>query len=181
VPRSDPLTPKELEGLWTGLRDADAEKAHRDLCKLAAAPEQAVVFLSKHLQPVPTVSPARLARLLADLDSDEFLVRERATQELRDLAELAENEVRTALEGRPSPEARRRLKAVLGYLESLPSPPQRLQALRAVEVLEQIGTSASRQLLERLSRGAAGAWLTQEAEASRERLQRRTAAPSRSP
>jgi hypothetical protein len=173
APAHDPLTTEELQDLWAGLRDADAEKAHRAVAKLGAAPEQAVPFLGERLRPVPPVGPARLAELLANLDSDDFALRERGTRELKRLAELAEEAVRKALQAQPSPEMRRRLEDIVANLESPLPPPERLQTLRALEVLEQIGTPAARQVLERLSRGAPQAWLTREAEAGVQRLARK--------
>jgi RNA polymerase sigma factor (sigma-70 family) len=179
APPSDHLTPEELQDLWTGLREGDAEKAHRALGKLEAAPEQAVELLGKRLRPVPTVSPARLAELLTNLDSDDFSLREQATHELKRLAELAEEDVRKALQARPSLEMRRRLEDIVANLKAPFPPPERLQSLRALEMLEHLGTPAARQVLERLSQGAPKAWLTREADASVQRLGRRLAAPGR--
>ena len=48
--------------------------------------------------------------------------------------------------------------------------PATLRSLRSIEVLENIGTLEARQVLETLSKGAAEARLTQEAEASLKRL-----------
>ena len=54
-----------------------------------------------------------------------------------------------------------------------PTPtPERLRALRAVMVLEQIGTPEARQLLEKLSKGAEGALLTEDAKAAVRRMKR---------
>jgi len=47
-----------------------------------------------------------------------------------------------------------------------------LQALRTVEALEAAGTAEARDVLRRLAGGAAGAWLTSEAEASLRRMTR---------
>jgi WD40 repeat protein len=177
APQPAPLTAKELQDLWTGLGDGDAEKAHGALGKLVAAPEQAVPLLGERLRPVPAVTAARLAELLANLDDNDFPVREQATRELTRLAEVAEEEVRKALQAQPSLEMRRRLEDIVANLEAPFPPPERLQTLRALEVLEQIGTPAARQVLEILSKGAPRAWLTREAKAGVQRLARRLAAP----
>jgi HEAT repeat protein len=62
-------------------------------------------------------TPKRLAALIADLDHDDFKTRERATAELRALGDEAENALRQALAGRPSPEARQRLEQLLEDLK----------------------------------------------------------------
>jgi hypothetical protein len=74
-------------------------------------------------------------------------------------------------------EMRRRLEDIVAHLEAPLPPPERWQALRALEVLEQIGTRSARQVLERLSQGASKAWLTREAEAGVQRLAIRSATP----
>jgi hypothetical protein len=125
------------------------------------------------------VTPARLAELLANLDSDDFSLRQQVTHELKRLAELAEEDVRKALEANPSLEMRRRLDDIVANLEAPLPPPERLQSLRALEVLERLGTPAARQVLERLAQGAPKAWLTREADAAVQRLGRRLAAPGR--
>ena len=73
----------------------------------------------------------------------------------------------------PQPEVRRRLERLLQVLEGVVASGERLQAVRAVEVLEQIGTAEAKQLLQSLASGAPGARLTQEAKASLERLAKR--------
>src|SRR5262249_41530798 len=114
--------------------------------------------------------PQTMARLLADLDSNRFAVREKATAALARLGELAEPDLRRTLRSRPQPETRRRLERLLQSLaEAIPTG-ERLQALRAVEVLEQIGTADARQVLQTLASGTPAAQLTQEAKASLERL-----------
>jgi hypothetical protein len=110
----------------------------------------------------------RLSLLIADLDSDEFAVREKAQKELERIGEYAMPALRKALESKPSVEARRRIESVLKKPRTLA--PETVQALRAVEELENIGTPDARQLLEALAEGAPEASLTLNAKASLERL-----------
>jgi WD40 repeat protein len=163
------VRPGEIERLWTDLGSTDAIRAHRALWALAAA-RQSVPFLAERLRPVPRVEDERLTRLIADLDSAQFQVRSRAKKELEQLGELAEPALRKALAGTLSPEVRRQLKLVLDQGTSRPLSSEQLHLLRAVEVLEQIGTPGARQVLEVLTTGAPGAGLTHEARASLERL-----------
>jgi RNA polymerase sigma factor (sigma-70 family) len=166
---------KELQTLWADLAGEDARKAYRAIHGLAAAPAQAVAYLKEHLRPVPEVEPRRVERLLADLDSSEFTVREAAAKELTGLAERVEPALRRALKESPSAEVRRCVEALLAVPGAAPTG-DTLRALRAVWVLELVGTPEARQLLEALAKGAAAARQTVEAKAALERLSRRVAA-----
>jgi hypothetical protein len=163
------LSPKDLTACWTRLAAADAGQAHRAVWDLALDPQQAVPFLREFLRPVASVGPPRIARLIADLDSDRFVTRKKAEQELERLIDLAEPALRKALASSPSAEARRRLARLVEKLEPVRSP-ERLRALRAVEVLEHIDTPGAKKLLVQLAQGAAEARLTQEAKGSLKRL-----------
>jgi WD40 repeat protein len=168
--RRAPLTARELQDLWSTLGELDAERAYQALGRLAAVPDQAISFVAERMQRVDAVEPRRLVELIANLDSKTFAVRERAARELQRLGELAGEEVRMALEAQPSLETRRRLDDILSNLAGpLPSP-ERLQSLRALELLEKIGTPGARQVLDRLAGGTPSAWLTRQAEASVQRL-----------
>ncbi len=164
------LTAEELTALWEDLA-ADAAKAHRAMQALLAAGGQAVPFLKARLRPAAALDLGGIDRLLADLDSDEFAVRERATRGLRQLGEAARPALRKALAGTASAEQRRRLKALLHELAGVRSP-ELLREFRSVEVLEQVGTPAARQVLGSLAGGGADARLTCEAKASLQRLAR---------
>jgi WD40 repeat protein len=174
LPPSRP-TVDDLDRLWADL-GGPAPKAYPAIWTLVAAPRLAVPFLKERLGPVTAADPARVARLIADLDSDRFDVREKAFKELEQLGDLAGPALRKAREGRPSPEVRRHLDALRDKLPGPVTAPERLRGLRAVAVLEQLGTPEARGLLERLATGAPEARLTQEARASLERLARRPAA-----
>lgn len=74
---------------------------------------------------------------------------------------------------KPSLEAGKRIEFLLEKLDLLKDP-ERLRALRAIEVLENIGTAEAQRTLQRLAGGAAEAQQTREAKASLERLDQRT-------
>jgi hypothetical protein len=111
-----------------------------------------------------------VARLLADLDSDEFHVREKATAELEKLGRAAATAVRKALEKPASLEVRLRLERVQERIHSGGGSPDLLRMPRALEVLEQAGTPEARQLLETFAHGTPETLLTREAQGVLERL-----------
>jgi WD40 repeat protein len=161
-----------LEELWNELGGEDAAKAYRALLDLAAAPERSVPLLRQRLAAAAAikVDSERIARFQTQLDSAEFEVREKASQGLQELGILAEPALRRALRDKPSLEVRRRLEQILDKLESGARPTDQLQILRAVEVLELIGSSEAEQVLRERSQGSPDSWLTHEAKASLARL-----------
>ena len=106
---------------------------------------------------------------MRDLDSPDFVTRQQASEELAKFGGLVEAALRKALSGQPSLETRRCIQQLLEQLAGGPSGAE-LRMLRAVEVLEHIGTPEARALLESLAGGAAGARLTQTAEVALRRL-----------
>jgi WD40 repeat protein len=169
------LSQVELRGLWADLAGNDAARAYQAIGRLARAPAQTLPWLRRHLRPFPSPDRKRLDQLIADLDSERFEVRKRATAEIERQGESARPALQKALAGPRSPEGRRRLEQLMEKFEASRSPEQ-VRALRAIEVLEHLGTPEAARLLEALSRGAPEARLTQEAEAASKRLAQRPAA-----
>jgi hypothetical protein len=165
--------PERLEQLWAELATADPVKADRVMARFVARPAQTVSFLRKHLGPV-TINAPRVARWLAELDSDDYATREQASRALENLSEAVEPQLRQALAAKPSQEARRRIERLLKQVrgERLSPSRQRRRGMSAIEVLERIGDPAARQLLAALARGAPSAALTIDAKAALERLAR---------
>src|SRR5262249_54538840 len=120
-------------------------------------------------------APPEIARLIGELNSDRFPVRQRATQELEREGMRAEPALRQALAGHPSLELRRRGEQLLDKLERLPLSAERLAQSRALALLERAGTSQARELLATLAGGAPEARLTREAQAALRRLAQRPA------
>jgi hypothetical protein len=167
-----PLSRVSLDACWAALADEDAARAYRAIRRLAAAPDQAVSYLQRQLHPAEPVDKRHLESLIADLDSPQFSVREKAAKALESFGERAAAACRKALAGQPSLEIRRRLEGLLEkQWEAWKSPTREtLRALRALEVLEFTNTQQARQTLQGLARGTPEARVTQEAKASLERL-----------
>ncbi len=169
--RPTPLTTKEIADLWEDLASPDAERAGRAIRLLAGAPTQALPILKRHLVPIKPADTERLAQWIRDLDSATFAVRRQASAELAKVGDAAEPALRRALEGQPSPEAKKRLEQLLSDLKD--NSPRRLPLLRALEVLESIGTREARQFLKELAGGASDTWLTRGAQAALKCLSKR--------
>jgi RNA polymerase sigma factor (sigma-70 family) len=170
-PRRADLSPRQLEESWSALAGTDAARAWEAILVLGSS-EGTPSFLRERLRPVPGVDERRLARLVADLDSDQFAERDRARAELEKLGESARAALRRALDGKPSAEVRRRVEALLDKLDEPKLSPERLRAVRALEALEQLATPDARRLVEELAGGAPEAWLTREAKTTKACLER---------
>jgi hypothetical protein len=166
-----------LKRWWTTLGDDSPAEAYKAIWRFAAAPEQTLPFLATSLQPVNPSNPVDVARLIDDLDSDQFSVREKASRELGQLGETVEDALRMARRGKISAEQARRIDQLLAQLAGPMLSSEQLRVTRAVAILEQIGGPQARKLLEELAGGAAGARLTQEAKASLARLHSRRVQP----
>jgi glucose/arabinose dehydrogenase len=152
-----------LEALWADLADDDAGKAYRAACVLLANPREAGTFLREKLPPVPAADREKLGRLIEELNSNRYDVRERATRELARLREVAGPACEKALVSPPCLEVKRRLERILAHQHHPEARADRLRLMRAVEVLEHMDTAPAREVLQAMAGGAAEAWLTQEA------------------
>jgi hypothetical protein len=154
------------------LAAADATKGWAAVEQLASAGAKALPLLRQKLRAVK-VDPKWLAARLADLDSDKFAVREAAIQELEQVVEVVESVIRGVLEKPPSEEVRTRLARLIKALEARPMvvpSPDEVRQLRAVIVLERIGSDEARVLLGELAAGAPDARMTLAAKGALERL-----------
>jgi hypothetical protein len=164
------LTPQALDRLWSKLAGQDAAAGYRAAAALSADPERAVALLGKRLRRVEPMAAPEVARSLAALDDDDFEVRERAFQQLESLGKAGKVMLRGALKLTRSLEVRKQARELLRRMDLVT--PDRLRALRSVEVLETLGTAQARRLLARLASGAAGALETEDAKGALKRLVR---------
>jgi hypothetical protein len=175
VPGTSPapakLSAEALQTLWERLAGGDAALAYQAIGRLERAPDQAVALLKARLKPAVGADQARVAKLIADLEAKSFAARQKAYNELGRYAEQAEYLLRKALPEQRSLEAQRRIQQLLDRLDKVALSPEHLRALRALTVLERVGTPEARRVLEALAAGAP-ARLTHEAQASLRRCPR---------
>jgi hypothetical protein len=158
-----------LPRLWAALASPDAAKAYDASWQMANAPDAALPYLRKRVQPAVAAPAEQTGPLLANLDSQDFKKREESVRQLRALSDRAAGALRHAVQSNPSLERRRRLEGLLKDLKAPPSG-EALGMLRAVSVLERIKTPAAREQLGELAEGDSAARLTQEAKLSLQRL-----------
>jgi WD40 repeat protein len=165
------VTEKECQRLWVGLREQEASQAYRAIFRLSKCPDKTVAMLRKHLQPFPKRDLKRIEALVRQLDSDSRLERDRATRELEDLGQLATPELEKVLKTAHSPEMKRRARGLLESQPRGPASPGRLQQVRAIQLLEWIGSAEARGLLQKLAGGEPLALITQDARKAIKRLE----------
>jgi hypothetical protein len=170
-PAVDGPTLAEIASLWHDLA-GDPAKAHRAIWMITADSKKAVETLAAHLEPGAPTGAKRIAKLIADLDNDDFDTREKASEVLANLPE-ADEALKKTLEGKPSLEMRRRIEVILEGRKPGIANAERVREARALEALELVGSPEARALLEKLTKGPAEASLTQDAKADLDRLSRK--------
>jgi WD40 repeat protein len=165
------LSVDDLECAWLELQSGDAAAAFKAVRLLARASAQAIAFLGSRIRPLDRPDPEAVARHIADLDHKEFRKRETAARSLAELGERARDAMTRALNSGPSPETRDRLERLLAADEK-PTADQ-LRRLRAVEIVEIIGSPEAGAVLAHWAAGAPGARMSLEARAAANRVDER--------
>jgi hypothetical protein len=155
---------------WDDLASQDAGVAHRAVWALADNPGKAEALLKARVKAGAGVTDRQIANLIADLDADDFPVREAASKKLALLGPVAVPALEKALEGKPSAEVRRRVKALLEDNNEKGYDPERARTARALEALERLGTAEAKAVLEELAKGPADLWETADAKRALDRL-----------
>ena len=124
------------------------------------------------MKPVPVVEDKEITVLLNNLGSDDFPVREQATEALSKIGEQALPAMKKMLSDGVPLEVRKRLERLVEQTTSHAAAPL-LRGLRAIELMEHTGTAECRHVLVALAGGAPQAQLTREAKESLERMTRK--------
>jgi WD40 repeat protein len=160
------LTDRQLATSWQELAGTDVGRAYRAEWLLVSDTERTAPFLQRQWRNLLDADEKKIARQVADLDSEQFAVRERATAELGKHGLIVLPALQRALEGGPSLELRRRVEQIREKLD-----PQLLRLRRMVFVLEQLGSPPARELLTMIASRKLDDPLTGEARAAVQRVQ----------
>jgi RNA polymerase sigma factor (sigma-70 family) len=165
----------DIQDMWDRLGDDDAKVAYQAGWELRQSTPESIALLGRRLRPAQAPPEAkRIAGLIADLDADDFDKRGQAYEDLADVGAEAESALRRALHSGPSLESRVKLEKLLSRVDRMT--PDRLRQRRALEALERCSTPEARKFLKALAEAEPGAWLTDEAKTTLERLDKRAAA-----
>jgi len=174
----DVRPPRDARGTlaeaWEALTQADGKAAFAAQGRFFAEPAAAVEWLAARVVPAKGPTPAEEKALLADLESDDFATREKATTALKEHGPFVAAALREVAAKGGSAEVRRRAGALLEEMDTGVIPPAELRTLRAVEVLEWIATPEARTHLRDLAKGAPEARPTREAAEASKRIDRAT-------
>ncbi|HEV3259357.1 MAG TPA: sigma-70 family RNA polymerase sigma factor [Gemmataceae bacterium] len=160
-----------LESAWNDLATREAGASFKSEGRFLAAPADTVKLFAEKIRPVEALDPKRIQRLLADLDSEEFAVREAASKALLGLDQQAKPYLEETLKSAKSAEVRTRVRRILEQQQRAAIPSEQLRQIRGVMVLELIGDGKSKNLLKKWAGGPAGTMLTMEASAALKRLE----------
>jgi hypothetical protein len=172
--RLTPLSDADFAELWTDLVEPDLFRVYRARRHLVADPKRALPLLAHNLKPVPPGDTDRIKELMKDLSNANAGIRRKVMTELRSKhGEAALGALTQAFGGQavnqgvPGGNAAVVLMQKLGVLYNTP---ERARDIKAVHVLEEIGTPEARIVLEKLAKGAAGVGLTTEAKSALDHL-----------
>jgi WD40 repeat protein len=150
LPASARAAAEKREKLWADLASPTAATGRAAVERLMGDPEEAIALLKARFTP-PTGKPG-IAELIKQLDAEEFAEREAATRKLAELGCLAEIPLRRAARTVSSLEARRRIGSLLQKIAPItvrrPLSGAALRGVRAIEIVERLGTDPARKLLE---------------------------------
>jgi hypothetical protein len=169
------LAPDKLSASWEALLNGDAGRAYKAVLALAASPKAAAPFLKERLTAAHGPDETKVARLINDLNADDFDVRENAQKELDKLGDAAMPAVRQALGANPPAESRRRLQELIERHKDSAAVTEDVRAARAIEALERSGAPEAVVALRALAKEGPGVLVKGQAAAALDRLARRAA------
>jgi hypothetical protein len=173
-PRPAPAKLMAVADAWEALDSLDGRAAYRATGSLTADPTAAVATIRSGFAG-QAEAKTRVKRWVTELDHDEFRVREAARRNLIKAGLRSAVAINDPARKKLGPEGEERIRQVLDELDQqglrvpesgLYGEPLRL--VRAVRVLEMIGTKEARAALEEMARGPADDRVTKEAKAALE-------------
>lgn len=172
LPEASNPSEKELQALYADLSSTDPVVSRKAFATLLVNDKQSVPFLTERVRTTALLKvDPRVTKLIADLDSDEFEVRESASDELARLGESIAPALRQALTTDVSYEVRSRITRLLKSLkEQTALSPDFVRVFEALELLEQLATPEARTALAMLSKESLESRVLREVRGAVERL-----------
>ncbi|MEK7866252.1 MAG: VCBS repeat-containing protein [Planctomycetota bacterium] len=158
APRGEEPSAERLTAWWADLSGERPGPQARAVGAFVGAGAAAVPFLASKLPSEPAMDEARIRRLVADLDADEWETREQATLALTDIVDVAEPLLQEALADSASSEARTRIERILDSrapLRPQDAPTEDLLPIRVIGLLEAIGTEDAYAAIRRVAASGA--------------------------
>jgi hypothetical protein len=165
------LEKAELDALFKDLSSDNDLKASRAVLALSAAASQSLPALKAMLRQGSPPDLKAIPKLIADLKSDQFALRDKATRKLAAMGPSVRPELRPYLKMPLELEAKRRIEKLLADLGDAGfTASDRLLTERAIVILERIGSNEARQVLTGVLYGVPTETLIDQAQAALERL-----------
>jgi WD40 repeat protein len=168
---------KTLAGLWKDLGDDDPRIAYRAMWTMTASPSEAIRYLRDRLSARNKPEAEDIRKLIVRLRAEDFKVREGALEALKQYDRGIEPALRESLQSNPPLDVRLRLEEILNASRTKALSSGQSREVRAVQVLENIASSESRTILDRLARGSPHAVVTQCSQGALKRLNDKGLAP----
>ncbi len=159
-----------LDKSWQALTTPDAVQGYTAILELAAASKDSLPWIKDRLKPAERIDPKHIEGLIGKLDDGQFKIRQAATSELQKIGERALPVIDKALAGKPALETQLRLEDVRKRVTGLLLLGERLRIIRAIEVLERIGSPEARQVLQALAEGAPESLITMQSKGALARM-----------
>jgi hypothetical protein len=170
---------KAEDEIWNDLLQVDevgTKQAYKHILALQDKPDEAVRFLKARLKPaVEPKIPERVSKLVTDLSSDQFQVRQAASDQLEKLGKVCRPALLKELGTKPPLEIRTRIEQLLTKIDGPGMAPDIVRELRGVELLRRLPTPEARDLLKELAGGTAGFPLTVKAQEALDQLAKEAA------
>ena len=153
---------------WASLR-SQTDNSFFDAFRLFVRDgDDSVAFIRRHLQPIPEPDMELITQCIRSLSDDQFEVRKKSFAQLKRFGDLAFPQLHHRLREAPLLDEKKLIQQLLREENVLT--PDQLRNLRAIQILEYIGTSDAKDLLCLISTGSTASRLTRSASASLKRL-----------
>ena len=170
LPEAGKASAEQLAALWRQLGDDDPVQACPAIPLLVLAGEPAVAFLAGQLKG-KGLDEGKIAKLLADLDANEWKTRENASIALQKMGPGVVPFLRKAIKTKTSEEVRWRIRDILdGFEQPAQDSPESLRYGRAIRVLSAVHSKQALAVLKELAAAAPNEEMHAHAQAAMDRI-----------